>query len=158
MSTLGNLIWLVVLQGWAFALLYFILGWIAKITYIFKPIGEGLIELSKFLLFPFGRDVIREKDLRTLSSDGGEVKTSKHDSLMKILWIPFGVIGAITFGIHAIFSALTIIMLPVAFIEARLAKIIFMPIGIRVVDKVVAEEVRQKMAAMQVNNMTNTQQ
>ena len=59
MRTLLNIIWLV-LCGWWMALLYTLAGVVMCVLIITIPFGLQAFKLAGFMLWPFGRTVVRE--------------------------------------------------------------------------------------------------
>lgn len=56
-STVGNLLWLVVV-GWWLALVHVISGLVLCITIIGIPFGVGVLKMTGLALWPFGRTVV----------------------------------------------------------------------------------------------------
>lgn len=63
LSTLGNVLWLV-LAGWWLALSHVIVGSLYCLTIIGIPLGVGSFKMASAALVPFGKQIVRNKDLR----------------------------------------------------------------------------------------------
>ena len=74
MKALGNILWHFPFLGFFSALMAFLFGLLLTATVVGAPIGLGIIQFSKFLLAPFGRAMVRKKDL---GIEEGERGTSK---------------------------------------------------------------------------------
>jgi uncharacterized membrane protein YccF (DUF307 family) len=63
LSALGNFLWLV-LAGWWLALSHLFWGSILCLTIIGIPLGVGSFKMASAALVPFGKRIVRKKDLR----------------------------------------------------------------------------------------------
>jgi uncharacterized membrane protein YccF (DUF307 family) len=119
--TLLNLIWLV-LCGWWMALLYFVAGVIMCVLIITIPFGLQAFKLSGFMLWPFGRTVVRRPDAGAGSVVGN------------VLWLVLvGWELAIGHLVSAFLLAITIIGIPLALANLKLVPISLLPFGRKVV-------------------------
>ncbi len=121
MRTLLNLIWLV-LCGWWMALLYAIAGVLMCVLIITFPFGLQAFKLAGFMLWPFGRTVVRRADAGATSLLGN------------VVWII--VVGwelAIGHLVSAALLAITIIGIPLALANLKLVPISLLPFGRKVV-------------------------
>ncbi|RLD58874.1 MAG: hypothetical protein DRJ01_12035 [Bacteroidetes bacterium] len=146
MRTLGNILWHVPFLGFVSALVTFLLGGLLVITIIGAPIGLGLIQLSKFLLTPFSKEMINKNDL-------GEKQNALWKTfgiLVRILYFPIGLILAIAnlFQIAGLF--ISIIGIPVAIILAKSLGTYFNPVNKICVSKAVADNIAYKKATGEI--------
>lgn len=118
MSTLGNILWLI-LGGLIVALLYIGVGVLMCFTVIGIPFGVQLIKIGFLALSPFGKEV-------TTIDNPGCISL-----VFTVLWILCGwwEIAIIHFILACIF-AITIIGIPFAKAHWRLMKMSFMPFGL----------------------------
>jgi len=65
LSVFGNVLWFV-LAGWWLALSHLISGALLCLTIIGIPLGVGSFKMAGAALVPFGKQVVRKKDLRYL--------------------------------------------------------------------------------------------
>lgn len=72
MRTLGNVLWLV-LAGWWLALGYVLAGLVAFVLIVTIPFGIASFRLAGFVLWPFGRTVVRRRNAGVLSFVGNVV-------------------------------------------------------------------------------------
>ena len=63
LSVLGNVLW-VVLAGWWLALSHLLFGCLLCLTIVGIPLGVGSIKMAGAALAPFGKQIVRKKDLR----------------------------------------------------------------------------------------------
>ena len=116
MTLIGNIIWiifggLIEAIGWLFA------GIIWSITIIGIPVGKQCFKMAKLQLAPFGKEVV----------DNG---SSSFGMIANIIWIIFfGWELALVNLISALFFTITIIGIPFAKQNLKLAKVSFMPFG-----------------------------
>jgi uncharacterized membrane protein YccF (DUF307 family) len=123
MRTVLNIIWLV-LCGWWMALLYTLAGVVMCILIITIPFGLQAFKLAGFMLWPFGRTVVRRPDAGAPSMIGN------------VLWIVLvGWELALGHLVSAFLLAITIIGIPLALANLKLIPISLLPFG-RVVVRV----------------------
>lgn len=63
LSTLGNVLW-VILAGWWLALSHLLTGALLCLTIIGIPLGVASFKMAGAALAPFGKQIVRKKDLR----------------------------------------------------------------------------------------------
>jgi uncharacterized membrane protein YccF (DUF307 family) len=117
MRTLLNIIWFV-LCGWWMALAYCIAGIVMFVLIITIPFALQAFKLAGFMLWPFGRTVVRRPDAGAPSVIGN------------VLWlILVGWELAIGHLVSAIALAITIIGIPLALANLKLIPISLLPFG-----------------------------
>jgi uncharacterized membrane protein YccF (DUF307 family) len=116
-----NLIWLV-LAGFWLALLYAFAGLVMCVLIITFPFGIAAFRLAGFVLWPFGRTVIRQDDAGTPSLIGNILWF-----LLAGLWIA---IGHIVTGVAL---CLTLIGIPFGWANIKLAFVALAPLGKEIV-------------------------
>lgn len=117
MRTVLNIIWLV-LCGWWMALLYVLAGIVMCVLIITIPFGLQAFKLAGFMLWPFGRTVVRRADAGAASLIGN------------VVWIVLvGWELAIGHLVSAVLLAVTIIGLPLALANLKLVPISLAPFG-----------------------------
>lgn len=121
MSTLGNIIW-VVIAGWILALLWTVAGLLCCITIVGIPFGIQCFKFAGFALWPFGRDI-------DFSQMGG------GSLLLNILWIVIcgWELALASLGLGLIFC-ITIIGIPFGLQCFKFMKLALLPFGARVVN------------------------
>jgi uncharacterized membrane protein YccF (DUF307 family) len=116
-----NIIWLV-LCGWWMALLYLLAGVLMCLLIITIPFGLQAFKLAGFMLWPFGRTVVRRSDAGAASLIGN------------VIWIVLvGWELAIGHIVSAFLLAITIIGIPLALGNLKLVPISLLPFGRTVV-------------------------
>jgi uncharacterized membrane protein YccF (DUF307 family) len=112
-----NIIWLVLCGFWL-AILYVIAGVIMCVLIIAIPFGLQAFKIAGFILWPFGRTVVRRADAGAGSVIGN------------ILWLVLvGWWLAIGHIVTAIALAITIIGIPLAIANLKLVPISLLPFG-----------------------------
>jgi uncharacterized membrane protein YccF (DUF307 family) len=115
--TLLNIIWLV-LCGWWMALAYVIAGIVMFVLIITIPFALQAFKLAGFMLWPFGRTVVRRPDAGAASVVGN------------ILWVVLvGWELALGHLVSAVLLAITIIGIPLALANLKLVPISLLPFG-----------------------------
>jgi uncharacterized membrane protein YccF (DUF307 family) len=117
MRALLNIIWLV-LCGWWMALAYAVAGVVMCILIITIPFGLQAFKLAGFMLWPFGRTVVRRSDSGAPSVIGN------------VIWLVLvGWELAIGHLVSAVLLAITIIGIPLALANLKLVPISLLPFG-----------------------------
>ncbi len=117
MRFLLNIIWFVLCGFWM-ALLYTLAGIVMCILIITIPFGLQAFKLAGFMLWPFGRTVVRRADAGSASVVGN------------VLWVVLvGWELAIGHLVTAIALTLTIIGIPLALANLKLIPISLLPFG-----------------------------
>jgi len=118
-STVGNILWIVVGGGIFLFFEYLLGGVILCLTIIGIPFGIQCMKLSLLALVPFGKEVTHtEKGSGCLSV------------LMNVLWLLFGGIPiALTHAVFGLLCAITIIGIPFAKQHMKLAALSLTPFG-----------------------------
>lgn len=117
MSLILNLIWLVFAGFWLF-LGYAFFGFLALLLVVTAPAGFACWRIAGYVLWPFGRVVVRNPDAGVGSA------------LMNVVW--FFVAGLWISLIHmvtAFFQAVTIIGIPLAVANLKLIPVTCFPFG-----------------------------
>lgn len=132
MRTLGNIIWFL-LMGWWQGLVCALCGIILCITIIGIPIGKSLFQYAYLMMFPFGKQIVRETFVK------GEENVSSirkvGGTIANVIWFPFGLIAMIFSLAEMIACFLSIIFIPVGIVLARSCYFMLFPIGAKVITK-----------------------
>ena len=119
MSTLGNILWILIGGGLIIFLEYLFSALILCVTIIGIPFGVQCMKLSLLSLVPFGREIVRK-----------DAASGCLDVTMNILWILVGGIWiSLTHLIFAFLCAVTIIGIPFARQHIKLASLAISPFG-----------------------------
>lgn len=125
MKTLGNVLWLILCGIWM-SIIYFIAGVVAMIFIITIPFGFQAFKMSNYVLWPFGRSVVRREG----SSDFWSLVGNIVWILLEGWWL-----ALIHLAIAAIFF-ITIVGIPFAVANVKFARLAFAPFGLRIADQV----------------------
>ena len=128
-AKIGNVIWFI-FGGWALALSWLLTAGFFAITIIGLPIARACLEFAKLSAFPFGKEIVRESQVKSVSG----VKRIFH-IILNIIWFPFGLFFTIIYLIAGLISFITIIGIPVGIVYVRMGKFLLFPFGCRVVSK-----------------------
>ncbi|MBQ8811767.1 MAG: YccF domain-containing protein [Bacteroidales bacterium] len=118
MKFLGNILWFL-LGGFIVSLYYFIVGLLFCITIVGIPFGLQLMKMAHFALWPFGHEVMPDKN------DGGCLSI-----FMNVIWILVG--GVEIAMIHLSFGAflcITIVGIPFGLQHFKMALLALIPFG-----------------------------
>ena len=143
MSTIGNIIW-IVLGGIWMSLGWVIAGVIMYLTVIGIPWGRSCFVIAGFTLLPFGNEAVP----RELVTGRDDVGTGDAGLVGNIIWLLLAgwwlALGHIVTGIGI---CLTVIGIPFGIQHFKLAGMSLMPIGKTIVPKEVAAQLRQRPLA-----------
>ncbi len=117
MRTILNVLWLV-LSGFWLAIGYVLAGIVMCILIITIPFGIASFRLAAYVLWPFGRTVVRRRDAGTASTIGNVIWF-----ILAGLWLAIGHISS------GIVLCLTIIGIPFGIANFKLAIVAVAPLG-----------------------------
>lgn len=121
MRTILNVLWLV-LSGLWLAIGYAVAGLVMFLLIITIPFGIASFRLAAFVLWPFGRTVVRRPDAGAASTIGN------------VIWfILVGIWMAIAHLILGLLLCLTIIGIPLGLGNFKLAAVAIAPLGKEIV-------------------------
>lgn len=123
MRTILNIIWLV-LSGFWLAVGYALAGVLMTVLIITIPFGIASFRLAGFVIWPFDRTVIPKASAGVGSAIGNVIWF-----LLAGVWIAIGHV------VTAIPLALTIVGIPLAFANLKLAAVAIAPLGKDIVDR-----------------------
>lgn len=122
LNVAANVIW-AVFGGAISALAWLIEGVLWCITIIGIPLGKQCFKFAELTLSPFGKDIVYTEN------------TTK--TLINILWIIFtGLWSALAYALIGMIFCLTIIGIPFGLQYFKFAKLMLMPFGAKIIDRV----------------------
>ncbi len=143
MRLIGNILW-VVLGGFFLALSYAVAGVIMFVFVITIPFGIQAFKLASFSLWPFGRVLVARPGAGRVSSFVGN-----------ILWfILAGFWLALEHLVAALLLAITIIGIPFAVAQLKLARVAAWPFGFTIVPASMAASSEVAVAVGQPRSRT----
>lgn len=148
MVSLLNLIWFI-FGGEFLALAWLILSGICFISVIGIPLGKTFFQLAKLSACPFGKELIRETELKGKKNVSAIRKVG--GIILNIIWLPIGLLFTLAYLILGALSFITVVGIPVGVVYVRMGKFLLMPIGLKVVTK------KQALASAVVNEMERRQ-
>ena len=121
MRTIGNILWFLLAGLWL-AIGYAVAGIVCCILIITIPFGIASFRLAGFVLWPFGRTIVRKPTAGVLSAIGN------------IIWfLVAGVWIAIAHVVTGLLLCVTIIGIPFGIASFKLAAVALFPLGKQVV-------------------------
>ena len=152
MAFIGNIIWFI-FGGFILGLVYLAAGALFSLTVIMHPVGKACFNISKLMFAPFGKDIIKETELKGAGNVNGARKVG--GLIMNLLWLPVGIplmFAHVVAGIAMFFGIITI---PFGFVHFKLARIALWPIGAKVVSKELAAVAKTARAQEDFNKMSS---
>ncbi len=150
MRTLGNVLWHFPFFGFLTAAFYWLLGLLLTLLVITAPIGLGLMEFGKFLLAPFGNEMVSKASLNVKQNPLWEA----YSTLVMILYLPFGVVFVILNAIQVFALCFSIVGIPVALVIAKSLGTVLNPVSKVCVPSAVAEEMARRNATAEIARRT----
>ncbi len=129
MKTLGNVLWLLLCGIWM-SIVYFVAGVLGMIFIVTIPLGLQAFKLANYVLWPFGRSVVKREGASDFWSLVGNIVWI----LLEGWWL-----ALIHVAIGLVFF-ITIIGIPFGVANMKLARLALLPFGMRVTDEVVRSE------------------
>ncbi|ADH93353.1 YccF domain-containing protein [Arcanobacterium haemolyticum] len=117
MTLLLNLIWLI-FGGFFMFLGYLVFGFFSLIFIITIPVGVAILRMANYILWPFGRTVVRKP-----SAGSGSALMNFLWFIIAGLWLSLGHI------LSALALAITIIGIPLAIVHLKLIQVSAFPFG-----------------------------
>ena len=147
MRTLGNVLWHFPFFGFLTAAFYWLLGLLLTLLVVTAPIGLGLMEFGRFLLAPFGNEMVSKSSLRVEQN----VLWQAYSTVVMILYLPFGIVFVILSAIQVFALCLSIVGIPVALVIAKSLGTVLNPVNKVCVPSAVAEEVARRNASADID-------
>ena len=147
MRTLGNILWHFPFFGFLTAAFYWLLGLLLTLLVVTAPIGLGLMEFGRFLLAPFGNEMVSKSSLRVEQN----VLWQAYSTIVMILYLPFGIVFVILSAIQVFALCLSIVGIPVALVIAKSLGTVLNPVNKVCVPSAVAEEVARRNASADID-------
>jgi len=147
MRTLGNILWHIPFLGFLTAAFYWLLGLVLTLLVVTAPLGLGLMEFGKFLLAPFGNEMVSKASLNVKQNPVWEA----YSTIVMILYLPFGVLFVILNAIQVFALCFSIVGIPVALVIAKSLGTVLNPVNKVCVPSAVAEEMARRNAAIEID-------
>ena len=147
MRTLGNVLWHFPFFGFLTAAFYWLLGLLLTLLVVTAPLGLGLMEFGRFLLAPFGNEMVSKSSLRVEQN----VLWQAYSTIVMILYLPFGIVFVILSAIQVFALCLSIVGIPVALVIAKSLGTVLNPVNKVCVPSAVAEEVARRNASADID-------
>jgi uncharacterized membrane protein YccF (DUF307 family) len=130
MVSLFNAVWFIFPGVWI-ASAFLVLSALFSLTIVGIPIGKACFEFAKLSAFPYGKEIIRETELKGI--DGVSRARIVGGQIVNILWLPFGLLLAFAFFLMGIAAYITIVGIPCGVVFVRMSRFVITPIGAKVV-------------------------
>ncbi|MFQ5571391.1 MAG: YccF domain-containing protein [Rhodothermales bacterium] len=142
MKTLGNILWHIPFLGFVNAIVVYVLGLILTATVVAAPIGLGLMELGKFLFWPFGKAMISKKELNVEQN----IAWKTYSTIVMILYFPIGLILTVLAVFQVVGLFISLFGIPAALVVAKSLGTYLNPVNKKCVHYAVADEIEKKKA------------
>lgn len=142
MHILGNILWHFPFLGFISAAVAYALGLLLTVTIVAAPVGLGLMEFGKFLLWPFGHEMVSKKDFDTPSNP----KWEAYSTIIMVVYFPLGVLLALGAVIQIVLLFFSIVGIPAALVIAKSLGTYLNPVNKKCVHYAVANELTRRKA------------
>lgn len=146
MRTLGNILWHIPFLGFLTAAFYWLLGLLLTLLIITAPIGLGLMEFGKFLLAPFGNEMVSKSELKSTQNPIWRA----YSAIVMLLYLPFGVVFVILSAVQAFACCVFIVTIPIALVIAKSLGTVLNPVNKVCVPSEVADELNRRKASANI--------
>ncbi|MFC2080343.1 YccF domain-containing protein [Bacteroidota bacterium] len=140
MRTLGNILWHFPFFGFVNAFMTFLIGGILILTVVGAPLGLGLVQLSKFLLTPFSKEMVSKNDMDVKQNELWKI----FGIFVRIIYFPFGLFLSIVTIVEMIGLFVSIVGIPVGLVLAKSMGTFFNPVNKVCVSRDLAAEIQRK--------------
>lgn len=140
MKTIGNILWHFPFFGFVSAIIVYLIGLLLTITVIAAPIGLGLMELGKFLFWPFGNAMVSKSELNAEQN----IAWKTYSTIVRILYFPIGLFFTIVGVIQVVGLFVSIIGIPAALVVAKSLGTYLNPVNKICVHSAVKEELERR--------------
>ena len=147
MKTLGNILWHFPFFGFVSAIYVYVFGLLLTITVVAAPIGLGLMELGKFLFWPFGNAMVSKSDLNVEQNKAWKA----YATIVMIIYFPFGLFFCLVGVFQVVGLFISIIGIPAALVVAKSLGTYLNPVNKKCVASAVVEELDRRKAQQEVD-------
>ncbi|MFT4070379.1 MAG: YccF domain-containing protein [Dysgonamonadaceae bacterium] len=140
-----NILWHIPFGGFIVALFTALGGLFWCITIIGLPLGLGLLQYAKFLLWPHGHVMMSKKFVRQLTDEKPNVLWKSFSLIVRIVYFPFGLINVISLAIVALFAFISIIGIPQGLVYIKSLGTVFNPVNKICVPAVATKILEERM-------------
>jgi len=149
MRTLGNILWHFPFFGFVSGAANYLLGLLLVATVVCAPIGLGLMELGKFLFWPFGNAMISKNEMKV--EEHPLWKT--YSGIVMLLYLPLGIFLTVVSVVQVAGLFISIIGIPVALVIAKSLGTILNPVNKICVPNSVVAEIDKRKAQKFMDNL-----
>ena len=125
MRTIANILWHIPFLGFINALYALLLGLVLTLLVVTSPVGLGLIQYAKFLMFPFSTRMVPVSETGTSRNP----VWAAYSTIVMLLYLPFGLVAFLFGLVQCLGLAITIVGLPGAYIIAKSLGTYLNPVG-----------------------------
>lgn len=129
MKTFLNVIWYFPFFCFLLAIPTALIGLFFCLTVVGLPIGLGILQVAKFLLYPHTHALVSDKQVKSLKGKEQNGLWNIFSTIVSILWIPVGLILSIFLILAAIFNFCTILGIPNGLVLVKMLGAVFNPVN-----------------------------
>ncbi|MDR2147508.1 MAG: hypothetical protein LBE91_13720 [Tannerella sp.] len=144
-----NILWHIIppFGGLVIALATALGGLFWCITIVGLPLGLGLLQYAKFLLWPHGHAMLNKKYVVQLTGEKQNALWKTFSVIVRILYFPFGLIHVVALTLAAFLEFISIIGIPAGLVYVKSLSTVFNPVNKICVPATVLKIMEERMMA-----------
>lgn len=140
-----NILWHIPYGGFIVALFTSLGGLFWCATIVGLPLGLGLLQYAKFLLWPHGNAMVSKKFITQLTGEKPNALWKTFSLVVRIVYFPLGLINVISLAIMAFFAFISIIGIPQGLVYVKSLGTVFNPVDKVCVPSAVSKMIEERM-------------
>jgi len=156
MKTFLNVIWYFPYFGFLLALPMAIFGLFWCITIVGLPLGLGMLQIAKFLLFPHTHSLVSQSAVNKLKGKEQNELWRIFSIIVSILYFPIGLIAAVIYILAALANFITILGIPNGLVIIKMLGAVFNPVNKICVPDYVASHIKTRNDQQRLDNYLGT--
>nr|MDE6854029.1 hypothetical protein [Muribaculaceae bacterium] len=154
MKTFLNIIWYFPYFGFLLAIPMALFGLFWCITIVGLPLGLGMLQIAKFLLFPHTHSLVSKKEVNALRGQEQNPLWRLFNIIVTILYFPIGLFVAAAYLGAALINFITIIGIPNGLVIVKMLGAVFNPVNKVCVPDCVSEHIQKSKDAQRLSRYT----
>lgn len=156
MKTFLNIIWYFPYFGFLLAIPMALCGLFWCITIVGLPLGLGMLQIAKFLLYPHTHALVSKKEVNALRGKEQSTAWRVFNTIVTILYFPVGLFVAATYLMVALLDFITIIGIPNGLVIVKMLGAVFNPVNKVCVPDYVSDHIQKSRDEQRLNQYIGT--
>lgn len=156
MKTFLNIIWYFPYFGFLLAIPMALCGLFWCITIVGLPLGLGMLQIAKFLLYPHTHALVSKKAVNELKGEEQSTAWRVFNTIVTILYFPVGLFVAAAYLMVALLDFITIIGIPNGLVIVKMLGAVFNPVNKVCVPDYVSDHIQKSRDEQRLNQYIGT--